>query len=61
MLAPLLVMAAAFMAIFVVLALVRTRTEIVERKIQALRFRQAAAGSARPSRPAESPVSQPSA
>jgi heme exporter protein C len=62
MLTPLLVMTAAFMAIFLALALVRTRTEIVERKIQAVRFRQAATGTARPaSATADRPVSQPSA
>ncbi len=41
MLAPLLVMAAAFMAYFVTLALLRTRAEIVERKITVLRLLQA--------------------
>ena len=48
LLVPLLTMAAAFMAVFLVLALVRTRTEIVDRKIQVLRYRQAAAATHRP-------------
>ena len=41
MLAPLLVMAAAFTAYFVTLALLRTRAEILDRRIQALRLAQA--------------------
>ena len=61
LLAPLLTMAAAFMAVFLVLALVRTRAEIVDRKIQALRFRQAAAAAHRPAEPATGPINQPSA
>ncbi|NBC33744.1 MAG: heme transporter HemC [Alphaproteobacteria bacterium] len=43
MLAPLLVMAAAFMAFFASVALLRIRAEILERRLQALRFAQAAA------------------
>ncbi|MEO3432502.1 heme ABC transporter permease [Inquilinus sp. CAU 1745] len=42
MLTPLLVMALAFTAFFVMLALVRTRTEILNRKIQTLRLSRAA-------------------
>ncbi len=42
MLAPLLVMAAGFTAYFVTVALLRVRAEIVERKIHAARFMQAA-------------------
>ena len=61
LLAPLLTMAAAFMAVFLVLALLRTRAEIVDRKIQTLRFRQAAAATHRPAEPATRPVNQPSA
>lgn len=38
MLAPLLVMAAAFTLLFVSLAILRTRTEILERRLQAARF-----------------------
>ncbi|HET8729103.1 MAG TPA: heme ABC transporter permease [Alphaproteobacteria bacterium] len=41
MLAPLLVMALAFTCYFVTLALLRTRTEILNRKIQTLRMAQA--------------------
>ena len=42
MLAPLLVMAAAFMAFFAFVALVRIRAEILDRRLQALRFAKAA-------------------
>lgn len=42
MLTPLLVMALAFTAFFVMLALIRTRTEILNRKIQTLRLSRAA-------------------
>ena len=49
MLVPLLVMAAAFTALFVVVAIWRLRAEILERRIQVLRHRQAgAAGASRP-------------
>ncbi len=41
MLAPLLVMSAAFTLLFVTLALMRTRTEVLERRIHGLRLSQA--------------------
>ncbi len=42
MLVPLLLMAGAFTAYFVVVAIMRMRTEIIERKLQSLRFAAAA-------------------
>ena len=48
MLTPLLIMAAAFLALFVVLALIRTRSEILDRRIQTLRQLQAQGAAARP-------------
>lgn len=41
MMTPLMVMTAAFMALFVTLALIRTRSEILDRRIQTLRQMQA--------------------